>query len=229
MKTNRKFILLLAITVSVLFACNKQNYIIGGKLEVATTPLSTYDYLKSNRYGTFDTLLLIIDKAGLKSVINQTGITFYAPTDFSINHYLQAKTLLAQKANPFAQYSIDTLIKYDMATFKDSLNAYIIPKVITYTSLTSNGVIFNTARSGSQAVISYEKTYDTNLGYTSAVSTAPSIEYYTFIKGQLPAVVVAASIPDSIGVRVLCQTTGLTTSTGQLNVLENSHVLFFHQ
>jgi hypothetical protein len=78
-------------------------------------------------------------------------------------------------------------------------------------------------------VISFEPTYDPNLGYTSAVSTTPKLEYFTFIKGKLPSVIVASSIPDTVGVRVLCQTSGLTTSTGQLNVLSNSHVLFFKQ
>jgi len=229
MKNIIKLIIAFAVASIVFAACKKDNYIVGGKLESNTTTLSTYDYLKSNRFKIFDTLLMVVDKAGLKDVINQKGITFYAPTDLSIKSYLQAKTLLAQKVNPFAQYSIDTLIKYDLNTFKDSLNAYIIPSTVTYSSLTQNGVVFNTAKSGSRAVISYEKTYDPNLGYTTVVSTAPSVEYYTFIKGALPSVVVASAIPDTIGVRVLCQTTGLTTATGQLNVLSNSHVLYFHK
>ncbi|NHA05128.1 hypothetical protein G7092_15065 [Mucilaginibacter sp. HC2] len=229
MKNIIKFFMISALAGIILVSCKKNDYIVGGKLENTTTTLSTYDYLKSNRYNMFDTLLLVIDKAGLKDVINQKGITFYAPTDFSINNYLQAKTLQAQKKNPFAKYSIDTLIKYDLNVFKDSLNTYIIPQTVTYGSLTGNGVVFNTSKTGSQAVISFEKTYDPTLGYTSATSTAPSIEYYTFIKGKLPTVVVASDIPDTVGVRVRCQTTGLTTSTGQLNVLSNTHVLFFKQ
>ncbi|MGZ3751030.1 MAG: fasciclin domain-containing protein [Mucilaginibacter sp.] len=227
MKNIFKLLIVFAAANIVFVACKKDNYIVGGKLESTTTPLTTYDYLKSNRYKMFDTLLMVIDKAGLKDVINAKGITFYAPTDFAINNYLQAKTKEAQQIDPFAQYSIDTLIKYDLNTFKDSLNTYIIPQTVVYKSLTENGIAFNTAKSGSQAVISYEKTYDPNLGYTSAVSTAPSIEYYTFIKGKLPPAFVASTIPDTVGVRVLCQTSGLTTSTGQLNVLSNSHVLFF--
>lgn len=211
----------------LLAACKKDNYFIGGKLESTTTTLTTYDYLKNNRFKMFDTLLLLVDKAGVKDVINHNGITFYAPTDFAINNYLQKKSLEAQRVNPFARYTIDTLIKYDLDKFRDSLNTYIVPQKVTYSSLTQNGVVFNTSKSGSQAVISYEPTYDSNLGYTSAVSTAPKIEYYTFIKGHLPSVVVASSIPDTVGVRVFCQTSGLTTATGQLNVLSNTHVLFF--
>jgi len=229
MKNSIKLIIVFAVAGVAFTACKKDNYLVGGKLESTTTTLTTYDYLKNNRFKMFDTLLMLVDKAGLKDVINQNGVTFYAPTDFAINNYLQKKTLEAQKIDPFAKYSVDTLIKYDLDKFKDSLNTYIIDKKITYGSLTQNGVVFNTAKSGSQAVVSFEPTYDTNLGYTSAVSTAPKIEYYTFIKGKLPSVVVASTIPDTVGVRVMCQTSGLTTATGELNVLSNSHVLFFKQ
>lgn len=229
MKNIGKLLIVLAMANLVLIACKKNDYIVGAKLENATTPLSTYDYLKNNQFKMFDTLLMLVDKTGLKDVINQQGITFYAPTDFAIDNYLQKKTLEAQKIDPFAKYTIDTLIKYDLNTFKDSLNTYIIPKKVTYSSLTQSGVVFNTAKGGSEAVISFEPTYDSNLGYTSAVSTAPKLEYYTFIKGHLPSVVVASAIPDTVGVRVLCQTSGLTTSTGQLNVLSNSHILYFKQ
>lgn len=229
MKNIYKLFIVFVIAGFMLVACKKDNYLIGGKLENATTTLTTYDYLKNNRFKLFDTLLMLVDKAGLKDAINHQGITFYAPTDFAINNYLAKKTAEVQRVNPFAKYSVDTLIKYDLDKFRDSLNVYIIPQKVTYSSLTQNGIVFNTEKSGSQAVISFEPTYDPNLGYTSAVSTPPKIEYYTFIKGKLPVVVVASSIPDTIGVRVLCQTSGLTTSTGQLNVLSNSHVLFFKQ
>lgn len=229
MKNIYKLFIVFVIAGFMLVACKKDNYLIGGKLENATTTLTTYDYLKNNRFKLFDTLLMLVDKAGLKDAINHQGITFYAPTDFAINNYLAKKTAEVQRVNPFAKYSVDTLIKYDLDKFRDSLNVYIIPQKVIYSSLTQNGIVFNTEKSGSQAVISFEPTYDPNLGYTSAVSTPPKIEYYTFIKGKLPVVVVASSIPDTIGVRVLCQTSGLTTSTGQLNVLSNSHVLFFKQ
>src|ERR1700759_321909 len=140
MKNIFKLIIVIAIANIILASC-KKDYIIGGKLESTTTNLTTYDYLKSNRFKMFDTLLMLVDKAGLKDVINQKGITFYAPTDFSINKYLQKKTLEAQVIDPFAKYTIDTLIKYDLATFADSIKTYIIPKTITYASLTFNGVI----------------------------------------------------------------------------------------
>jgi hypothetical protein len=220
----------IAIVMAIVFnGCKKNDYIVGGKLESTTTPLTTYDYLKSNRFKMFDTLLMLVDKAGLKDVINQKGITFYAPNDYSIDTYLAERTLEVQNVDPSKKYTIDTLIKYDLATFKDSLNAYIVPSTVTYSSLTENGDLFKTVL-GNQTVISYETTTDPTLGYSGAVSTLPRIEYYTFIKGgPLPSPLVASQIADTVGVRVLCQTSGLTTATGQLNVLVNGHVLYFKQ
>ena len=212
-----------------MLASCKKNYIIGGKLESTTTNLTTYDYLKSNRFKMFDTLLMLVDKAGLKDEINQKGITFYAPTDFSINRYLAKKTAEVQNVDIFAKYTIDTLIKYDLATFADSIKTYIIPKTITYTSLTSNGVVLNTAKSGASVVVSYEQTTDTNLGYNSVVNTIPQVEYYSLVIGTLPSPVKSVDLDPSVAIRILCQTSGLTTATGQLNVLSNSHTLYFRQ
>lgn len=228
MKNIIKLIIVIAIANIMLASC-KKDYIIGGKLESTTTNLTTYDYLKNNRFKMFDTLLMLVDKAGLKDKINQKGITFYAPTDFSINKYLAKRTKAAQIKNIFAVYTIDTLMKYDLAGFADSIGMYIIPKTITSGSLTSNGVILNTAMSGVQAVVSYEQTTDPNLGYNPAVNTIPQVEYYSLVIGTLPSTVVSADLDPSVAIRVLCQTSGLTTATGQLNVLSNSHTLYFRQ
>lgn len=228
MKNIIKLLIVIAIANIMLASC-KKNYIIGGKLESTTTNLTTYDYLKNNRFKMFDTLLMLVDKAGLKDVINQKGITFYAPTDFSINRYLQKKTLAAQKIDPFAQYTIDTLIKYDLPTFADSIKTYIISKTITYASLTSTGVVLSTAKSDARVVVSYEQTTDPNLGYNPAVNTIPQVEYYSLVIGPLPSPVVSADLDPSVAIRVLCQTSGLTTATGQLNVLSNSHTLYFRK
>ncbi|MDB5156857.1 MAG: hypothetical protein JWR50_1564 [Mucilaginibacter sp.] len=176
----------------------------------------------------FDTLLMLVDRAGLKNVINQQGITFYAPTDFSINNYLNARRLEVYNVDPKKTYTIDTLIKYDLQSFKDSINVYIIPKTVTYNSLSQTGVVYNTSLANKQAVISFEMTTDVTLGYTSVVSTPPKLEFYTYIiGGPLPSPLIAATIPDSVGIRALCQTSGLTTATGQLNVLANTHILYF--
>lgn len=220
------FGLILAISFS---ACKKKDYIIGGKLENNTSNLTTYDYLASNKYHIFDTLLLLIDKAGMKDAINKKGITFFAFTDNSINNYLKVKTAEAQRVDPFTQYNIDSLIKYNLDVFKDSLYVYIIPSAVDYGQLTENGTLFETDKSGSWAAVSFEKITDPNYGYSTYVSTPPKLEWYTFIKDKndLPTPFTASELEDSVGVHTLCQTSGIHTSTGILNVLSNNHAMYF--
>ena len=211
------------------FSCKKNNYIIGGKLSNDSTNLTNYDYLKNNQYGIFDTLILLIDKSGMEDSINQKGITFFAFTDKSIDNYLESKTAAAQIVNPFAQYSIDTLIKYDLDVFRDSLEAYIIPSRVDYGQLTENGSLFETAKTGTWAAISFETTTDPTLGYTTVVSSEPQEEWFTFIKNKadVPFSFKAAQLPDSVGIHTLVQTSGIHTTTGILNVLSNTHVMYF--
>lgn len=211
------------------FACKKNNYIIGGKLSNDSTNLTTYDYLKNNQYHIFDTLILLIDKTGMEQAINQKGITFFAFTDNSINNYLKYKTAAVQIVDPFKQYNIDSLIKYDLNVFKDSLEAYIIPSRVDYDLLTQNGSLFETAMTGTWAAISFETTLDPNLGYSSTVSEAPKVEWFTFIKNKadVPLSFSAALLPDSVGIHTLVQTSGIHTTTGILNVLSNSHAMYF--
>lgn len=218
------------ILVMSFSACKKSEYIIGGTVGPNTSNLTTYDYLVSNRSHSFDTLILLIDKAGMKDAINKTGITFFAFTDNSINNYLRAKTAEVQRLDPFLQYNIDSLIKYDLDEFKDSLNVYIIPSIVDYNHLTEDGTLFETAKSGTWAAVSFETTTDPNYGYSPYVSTAPKLEWFTFIKDKNdlpPPPFIASELEDSVGVHTLCQTSGLHTSTGNLNVLQNSHTMYF--
>ena len=52
-------------------ACKKDDYFVGGTLHNAKVNMTTYDFLKSNNRGLFDTLLLLVDKAGIKDKINK--------------------------------------------------------------------------------------------------------------------------------------------------------------
>ena len=52
--------------------------------------MTTYDYLKSNR--NFDSLVKVIDKAGLKDAVNG-DVTFFATTNYGIADYVKAKKI----------------------------------------------------------------------------------------------------------------------------------------
>jgi len=63
--------------------------------------MTTYDWMKSNKYGVFDTVLMLIDKAGVKDKINAQGVTFFAPTDYDVYNYVlgqdKSKKLILKK------------------------------------------------------------------------------------------------------------------------------------
>jgi len=47
MKNIIKYLAVVVLAIIVFTGCKKDSYIVGGKLEPTTTPLTTYDYLKN--------------------------------------------------------------------------------------------------------------------------------------------------------------------------------------
>jgi hypothetical protein len=192
------------------------------------TDLTTYDYLASNSLAQFDTLLLLVDKAGIKDMINQQGISFFAPNDNSIFNYLNARTISVQKINPNAKYTLDSMFKYDMQRIKDSLKMYILNQPLTYDKLTDKGAKYPSGLANDTVVVSFEYTTDENKGYSPAVSGIPQLTYFTQLWKHLDEPFEAGDIPNTIGVHTLCKSSGIQTVNGVLNVLESSHTLFFY-
>ncbi len=225
----KKQIIFGAILVFTLFgiaSCNKDDYKVGGDLHNPNVNMTTYDYLKSNRFGLFDTLLLLVDRAGIKEKINQKG-TFVAPTDFAINNYLMARTRIEQLKNPFSTWTVDSIIKYELARFADSLDIYFIKdELLPNSVLTSNGTLFRNAKDA-VVVLSYEETDDPNLGYNTNSSVKPKIVYFSYINQTLPPNFNVSDIVWPIGERTRVQTSNIQTTTGSLHVLTNSHTLFY--
>lgn len=216
------------ISLSILlFACKRDDYFIGGSRHSAKVNMSTYDFLKSHPQGLFDTLLLLVDKAGLKDKINEAGITFFVPTDYAISSYLEKRAKEEQNIDPFRKWTIDSLIKYELNKFTDSLNVYIVKSMLTYDKLTNNGTLYSTAKGGTECVVSYEETRDESLGYNPSVSTIPRIVYYTLLLKPLTPPIIASEISSDEGIRMRVQTSGIESTTGMVQVLNNSHTLFF--
>ena len=85
MKKNYGGILLgMVIVLLAMTACTKKDYLTDTGIHNAVTPLNNTDYLATNQFKQFDTLLQIINRFdGLKDEVNKAG-TFFAPTDYSI-------------------------------------------------------------------------------------------------------------------------------------------------
>ncbi|TKC03672.1 fasciclin domain-containing protein [Pedobacter frigoris] len=221
-------ILFVLIIAGLFFsACKKNDYFVGGTIHNTKVNMSTYDFLKSNNRGLFDTLLLIVDKAGIKDQINKQGMTFFAPTDYAIRSYCEYRSILVQKVDPFKKWTVDSIIKYELPRFTDSLNIYMLPSVVSFAQSTENGKIYSTQKTNAQAVVSYESTDDVNLGYNSNSTVLPQVMYYTYLYKPLAEPFVAKEIPNTTGARTLVQTSGVESTTGIVHVLSNSHRLFF--
>ncbi|MEO6914338.1 MAG: fasciclin domain-containing protein [Chitinophagaceae bacterium] len=230
-KINLIYTVVLAACV-LMFASCKRDYIVGGQPTNVDQfkNITSYDFLMSNPL--FDTLVRVIDAAGLKDKVNQQNLTFFVPTDNSVYNYLNLKTIELQKVNPLNKFPLDSLLKYitaNTAGTKDSLLMYMLGQPVSYSNLTVSGKIYTTELKGDTAIVSYEFTRDGNLGYNSVVSNAPQLVYFTHLwrHYDLNDINTAALVPSKIGVRSLAQTSGINTKTGILHILSNSNVLFF--
>lgn len=237
MSTKIQFVgqfLMISCIMLFLYSCEKNDYIVGGKPQDVNIykNMSNYDMLKSN--AAFDTLVQVIDAAGVKDVINAQGTTFFAPSDYSIFNYLNKRTIYVQNnIDIHGKFGLDSLLYYvsnNINGTKDSLLMYIIKQPLTYDVLKSEGALYSTALSGDTAAVSYEYTYDEVLGYNSIVSTVPKIVYFTHLwyHYDLDKDNPAGNIPNDIGVRTLVKTSGILTQNGVVDALESSHTLFFY-
>ena len=226
---------LTAIAVLILlFTACKKDYITGGSIEDVNKYKNTltYDMLKQNPL--YDTLVQLIDTAGLKDKVNQNGITFFAPSDYAIYNYLSARTLRVQAtSSASAKFGLDSLFYYirnNVKGTKDSLLMYMINKPLPYTALTDMGALYPTELVGDTAIVSYEYTRNTQLGYSSIVSSVPQVVYFTQLwkHYDLSATNPAGTIPSTIGVHTLVKTSCIATQNGLVNALDNSHYLFFY-
>lgn len=221
------------IAALMLNAC-KKDYITGGSPEDvnAFKDSTTYDVLLHN--SNYDTLVQVIDAAGLEEKINQQGTTFFAPSDVSIYNYLNARTIFVQENyDENAQFGLDSLKYYlqnNVGGIRDSLLMYLVAKPLTYSSLNKNGTIYPTMLPGDSVIVSYEVTTDSKLGYTDLVSQAPQVVYFTqlWYHFDLGGGNTASDVPDNVGVRNLVKTSGILTKNGVLNLLDNSNLLFFY-
>lgn len=232
--------LITAITLAVLlttatafFTACKKDYISGGAVQDVNVNanMPTYDVLKSNPL--YDTLVQLIDAAGLKDRINEPNSTFFAPSDYSIRKYLELRTFAAQAVNQYAQFGMDSLVYYlknNIRGTRDSLLLYLIHKPLTFSVLSNTGALYPTALTGDTVIVSYEYTKDDKQGYNSVVSGIPQLVYFTQLwhHYEVSESTPAGKVPPDIGVHTLCKTSGINTQTGIMNALENSHTLFFY-
>lgn len=201
---------MLLMMLTGLFSCKKESYLTDGGTANANSSLSTYDYLKGNKYHYFDTVVLLIDHFNLKDSVNKAG-TFFAFTDFSVNSMM--KTLgVATLDDLYGIISSQLLTQYMFADTSLTLaNASTTP--VQVTNWAGNAAL--------SAIDKIQLSYQEYL-----TSSAPIFTYYTLQYVQINGVLdnsSGAPANDPVDTYISCQTTGIHTATGTtLHVLANN-------
>jgi len=224
-KIMKKYIgVFVALCVVLLASCKKDDYKNDGGLSDAYVDMTTYDYLASNP--KFDSLVKVIDRAGLKDAVNG-DVTFFVTTNYGIADYIRAKK--NERAQQIGDENIDFGIK-DIPTqeLNDSLRTYLFAGKINRDQITVSGKLYNSllgATPNVQYQIKMRRTFDYNnyLNY---------VDYVNYVKviGTLDADELNQDdIPDDQIDRVVdIQTSGIITRTGIIHVLSGNHRLFFN-
>ena len=214
-----------ALLLTATLSC-KKSYTIGGSKFVAQVNVSTYDYLKTNHL--FDTLVIMIDKMGLKDEVNQAG-TFFAVTNYSIRNYVLAKQAYLQviENNENLVYTFDSL---DLPSLKDTLRTYMFKDRITRDNISKIGEWRNSDEGDPRWIQLIPTTDYTN---QNVFTTDPEYIYLTKVIPQPGFSVPTDStqlgqVDPSQELQTLCQTTGILTTTGVLHVLANSHTFNYY-
>jgi uncharacterized surface protein with fasciclin (FAS1) repeats len=220
MKLKTSYILTLFFASGLLImACKKDNYIIGGSLQDAHVNMTTYDYLKSKPL--FDTLVTLIDKAGMKAEING-NTTFFAPTDYSIKDLLARRTkILQQEQNDEnLKYTLDNLPVQEL---RDSLRSHLFVGKINREQLSLQNKLYKSVSGEDFSILLVETT-----AYTGIITTKPQYLYLVKVKNGLDPVPLPNDYPDEDKDDMeLCQTSGIITTNGILHVLNNQHKFYW--
>lgn len=211
---------LLIVNMFLATGCKKSEYLTDGGVHDTKTSLSNYDYLQQNSWQLFDTLLLMVDHYQLKDEINKAA-TFFAPTDFSIARYLKLKLDSIHLIDENLTYTLDDMYG-DLSA--DSVRQYLLGEKIELANAPNTITPHITLAKTSCAV---QKFLQTDEGYYRWGSSPVYSLYYIKVRGSLddPNNPPLPNDP-SVDSRVLCQTTGIGTSSGNtvLHVLANTHV-----
>lgn len=112
---------LIVFSCLLMFACKKDEYYFDGGKSNPVFNGTTLQYLKSNPR-SFDTIVKIIEIAGMEREFNEDTLTFFAPQDYSV------ATLITQVNKTLFFYGKDTvesLDEIDAAIWRKYLSNYL--------------------------------------------------------------------------------------------------------
>lgn len=212
-----KSIIAAFIFICLLGSC-KKDYLTGGSLHQAITPLNNVDYMKSNAFNIFDTSVVVIERLGLTAQVNSAK-TFFAFTDYSVLNMINLRLSQKQQVNPLATYTLDSLIR-DISA--DSIRQYILNETVELS--TAPELIPATYTSAGNTTMGAIKQVQTNATYLERTQAPTYLLFYVKVRGALDQPGVTPPVNQN-DITVLCQTTGIKTSAGSttMHVLANNH------
>jgi hypothetical protein len=223
---NTTIIMLAAVLTSIIAfsGCKKDSYKNDGGISNAYVDMTTYDYLKSN--SQFDSLVKVIDRAGLKDVVNG-NITFFVSTNYSIVPYVAAKKnqIAIKTKNENFNFGIKDISAQELS---DSLKTYMFQGKINRDQITLSGQLYNSLLGtipNVQYLIKFRRTFDYN-AYLDHVDYVT----YTKVRGSRDDQEADPNaIPNNLkDLSADVQTSGIITKTGIVHVLTGYHRLFFN-
>lgn len=197
--------IILLVIVLGGFACTDE-YLTDTGVAEARTELTVCDYLEQNRYGMFDSLVVLIDHLDLRDSINTCG-TFFAPNDYNIQLYLDERT---QTLRSYSGVEDTTYTFNNMLTDLQSraILQYALNERVTMEATTINGEEYSTLSDQTMTVLKIQTTDDA---------------YY--VRSDIPVYFMYLLRDGKNEER--CQTTDILTENGNgpvLHVLNNEHI-----
>jgi len=210
--------ILAAVAFICFFSACKKDYLSGGSLHAAVTPLNNIDYLKANSFQLFDTAVIVIERLKLTARIN-SATTFFAFTDYSVQRMIDLKLTQRRQVNPLAIYTLDSLISEISA---DSVLQYVLNEKVELE--TAQELIPKTYSSAGNTTMGVLKRLQTDPMYLERTQAPTFLLFYVRVRGALDQPGVTPPLNEN-DITVQCQTTGIKTLNGEttLHVLSNTH------
>jgi len=221
----KKYLGICVVFCIILVSCKKDEYKNDGGVSNAYVDMTTYDYLASNP--KFDSLVKVIDRAGLKDAVNG-DVTLFATTNYGIVDYVRAKKNEIA-AIPGNSENFDFGIK-DIPTkeLNDSMKTYLFAGKINRDQITVSGKLYNSLL-GPTPNIQYQIKMRRSFEYANYINYVDYVNYVKVIGTVDSEELNPNSIPDDqLDRSVEVQTSGIITKTGIIHVLDGGHRLFFN-